>query len=111
MLTQSNGRILGEASYVVNDKFKLVTCIEDGRVEPGKPLHSFGKLGVDYTTALGTTTGNNLAAQLDVDIVNGPSIQGAALFSFPYFRIGGEFLCNTHVRIWIDIYFLWSTNE
>ena len=84
----------------MTEEVKLIACIEDGRVETGRPLHSFGKIGMDYTTTISSQNGteNNVAAQLDIDVVNGPSLQGTALFAAPRFRVGGEFLFNTHVR-------------
>mmetsp|Transcript_16776 Transcript_16776/g.25209 ORF Transcript_16776/g.25209 Transcript_16776/m.25209 type:complete len:292 (-) Transcript_16776:82-957(-) len=91
MRIRTDGRVLGEASFQVSDSFKLTACIEDGRQEPGKPLYSFGKLGLDYCV-------ENFSAQTDLDVVNGPSLQGCALLSFPYLRLGGEFLCNTHLE-------------
>lgn len=39
----------------------------------------------------------DMTLSADIDIINGPSVQGCALLNF-YNRlnIGGEFLCNTH---------------
>ena len=53
-------------------------------------MHSFGKIGLDYEK-------KDMSLSADVDIINGPSIQGCALLNF-YNRLnlGGEFLCNTH---------------
>lgn len=91
-LLQTDGRVLGQASFQTTSNLKLVACIEDGRVEPGKPLHSFGKLGFDYCHK------DKVSAQGDVDIVNGPSIQGSFLCQLRFLQIGGEFMCNTHLE-------------
>jgi hypothetical protein len=88
---QIDGRVLGQVSYRVANDFKLVACIEDGRVEPGKPLHSFGKLGFDYSLK------DKIAAQGDVDIINGPSIQGSLFCQLKFLQIGGEFMWNSHL--------------
>jgi hypothetical protein len=45
LFVQTDGRMFAEASYLINNNLKCTACIEDGRQEPGKPLHSFGKLG------------------------------------------------------------------
>jgi hypothetical protein len=59
-------------------------------MEPGKPVHSFGKIGIDYEAS-------DMTVSADVDIINGPSVQGCALLNFyKRLNIGGEFLCNTH---------------
>lgn len=36
--------------------------------------------------------------QGDVDVVNGPTIQGSLLFKFMFLQLGGEFLANTHLE-------------
>ena len=69
---------------------KVTACIEDGRVEPGKPLHSFGKLGFDGSIR------ESLMLQGDVDVINGPTVQGSLLFKLLFLQIGGEMMCNTH---------------
>jgi hypothetical protein len=89
--SQIDGRVLGQVSYRVANDLKLVACIEDGRVEPGKPLHSFGKLGFDYSLK------DKVAAQGDIDIINGPSVQGSFFCQLRFLQIGGEFMWNTHM--------------
>lgn len=87
---QTNGCLLAEIATPLSPTLKLTACIEDGRQEPGKPVHSFGKIGVDYERP-------DMTISADVDIINGPSVQGCALLNFHNrLRIGGEFLCNTH---------------
>jgi hypothetical protein len=69
---------------------KLTACIEEGRHEPGKPVHSFGKIGIDYES-------KDMTLSSDIDLINGPSLQGCVLLTFfNRLKIGGEFLCNTH---------------
>lgn len=92
ILSQTDGRVLAQVSCEATDELKFIACIEDGRVEPGKPLHSFGKLGMDYCYQ------DRFSAQADLDIVNGPSIQGSLFSQLRFLRFGGEFMCNTHLE-------------
>jgi hypothetical protein len=39
-----------------------------------------------------------MSAQADVDIVNGPSVQGSFLCQLRFLQLGGEFMCNTHLE-------------
>lgn len=75
----------------ITENLKLTSSIEDGRQEPGKPLHSFGKLGFEYISSLVNTSG-------EIDVVNGPSLQSAVLFHHGPFRAGAELLFNSHLE-------------
>lgn len=87
---QTDGCLLAEISAPITPSLQLTACIEDGRMEPGKPVHSFGKIGVDFD-------GGDMSVSADIDVINGPSLQGCALLNFyNYLNIGGEFLFNTH---------------
>lgn len=72
---KTDGRILGEASLDVDSKLKLWVSAEDGRQDAGKPIKSHGKLGVEYVSP------GVLVAQSDVDVVNGPTVNGSAVLS------------------------------
>lgn len=72
---KTDGRILGEASLDVDSKLKLWVSAEDGRQDVGKPIKSHGKLGVEYVSP------GVLVAQSDVDVVNGPTVNGSAVLS------------------------------
>jgi hypothetical protein len=88
---KTDGRILAEASVQVNEAVKLLVSAEDGRQEPGKPLHSFGKIGVEYShPMLGVTT--------DVDVVNGPTLRASALLRRYAMRLGCEVQYNSHLE-------------
>jgi hypothetical protein len=50
---------------------------EDGRQEPGKPLRSFGILGMNFLSQNG-----NIAVQGDVDVVNGPTFYGSSMMKY-----------------------------
>jgi hypothetical protein len=64
---------------------------EDGRQEPGKPLHSFGKLGVQYTVPA-------LSVTADIDVVNGPTLFASALVNRYSFSGGFDLQYNTHIE-------------
>jgi hypothetical protein len=75
----------------VNEAVKLLVSAEDGRQEPGKPLHSFGKVGVEYSfPMLGVTT--------DVDVVNGPTLRTSALLRRYAMQVGFELQYNSHLE-------------
>lgn len=59
--------------------------------EPGRPLHSFGKLGVEYTVPV-------LAVTADVDVVNGPTMNASALIKKYSFSGGFDLQYNTHLE-------------
>ena len=50
---------------------------EDGRQELGKPLRSFGILGMNFLSQNG-----NIAVQGDVDVVNGPTFYGSSMMKY-----------------------------
>lgn len=70
---KSDGRVLGEASLDVDSKLKLWVSAEDGRQDTGKPIKSHGKLGVEYVSP------GILSALSDVDVVNGPTVNGSVV--------------------------------
>lgn len=80
-----------EASYQVTDSTKLLVSAEDGRQEPGKPLHSFGKIGAEYILP-------RLALTADVDVVNGPTIRASALGKSGLFKGGFDLQYNSHLE-------------
>lgn len=88
---KTDGCILAEVSTELSSSVRMTACIEEGRPEPGRPVHSFGKIGLDFET-------NDITLSADVDLINGPSVQGCALLNFfDRLNLGGEFLCNTHI--------------
>lgn len=89
---KSDGRILAEASLKTSDISTFTVSAEDGRQEPGKPLQSFGKLGVEIRSP-------TIMAQADVDVVNGPLLKGSFVYSlFKNLSFGAETLVNTHLE-------------
>lgn len=90
-LSQTDGRVSADASLKVSETKTFTASIEDGRQEPGKPLQSYGKLGLDFLSS-----GTSLKA--DIDIVNGPILSGSILSRYGPFRIGGEAFLNTHLE-------------
>eukprot|EP01041_Mallomonas_annulata_P005079 gene5079-10165_t len=87
----SEGRVLAEASMRTTEYLTLKVSAEDGRYEPGRPLHSFGKLGVEYSIP-------NVAISADVDVVNGPTFYGSALLKYNRVRFGWQTIWNTHLE-------------
>ena len=69
--------------------WKLTVSAEDSRQEPGKPLHSFGKLGIIYKDPMITFSSN-------VDVVNGPKLQAALIGRYGLLTIGTQATCNAH---------------
>lgn len=71
-----------------------VSCFvraEDGRQEPGKPLRSFGILGMNFQS-----TSGNVAIQGDVDVVNGPTFYGSTILKYnDCFKFGIEVSSST----------------
>lgn len=90
-MCQTDGRILLEASYHVHDKVKLLVSAEDGRQEPGKPLHSFGKIGIEYEVPA-------VAVTADVDVVNGPTIRTSVLGRRKALNAGIDLQYNSHLE-------------
>lgn len=80
---------MAEASYRLTAPMKFTVSVEDGRQEPGKPLHSFGRIGAQYTTP-------SLAVDADVDVVNGPTIRTSALLRKYSVLLGFDLQYNTH---------------
>ncbi len=88
---KSDGRILAEASLKASSISKFTLSTEDGRQEPGKPLQSFGKIGIEVNTP-------KVQADASIDVVNGPVLQGSILYGYKDFKIGGEAMINTHAE-------------
>jgi hypothetical protein len=88
---KSDGRLLAELSLKLSSSSKMTISTEDGRQEPGKPLHSVGKLGLEMALP-------NLNADMDIDVVNGPLVHGSLLYKYGNIRVGGEALVNTHAE-------------
>lgn len=86
---KTDGKIHAEANCKISESAKLTATIEDGRQEPGRPLHSFGKLGCEFVR-------KNIAAHGEVDIVNGPSISSSLVYKNGFFGLGGDVFVNTH---------------
>lgn len=81
--------MLAEASYKLSTPLKFTLSVEDGRQEPGKPLHSFGRIGAQYAT-------NSLVVDADVDVVNGPTIRTSAMLRKYSVLLGFDLQYNTH---------------
>ena len=64
---------------------------EDGRQEPGKPLHSFGKIGVEYSIPALSMSG-------DIDVVNGPTFGASVLMKTHQFLGGFDLHYNSHLE-------------
>mmetsp|Transcript_16343 Transcript_16343/g.24638 ORF Transcript_16343/g.24638 Transcript_16343/m.24638 type:complete len:286 (-) Transcript_16343:137-994(-) len=86
---KTDGRVLAEASLKVAEGLKFTSSIEDGRQEPGKPLRSYGKLGLDFLS-------DYVSVQGDVDIVNGPIVSSSILGEYEKFKFGGDVFLDTH---------------
>lgn len=64
----------------------LTSYVEDGRQEPGKPLRSFGILGMNFLSPSGA-----VAVQGDIDVVNGPTLYGSTMLKYNQcFKFGVE---------------------
>lgn len=89
---KTDGRVMAEASLKFTESLKFNASIEDGRQEPGKPLRSFGILGMNFQS-----TSGNVAIQGDVDVVNGPTFYGSSVLKYnDCFKFGIETRYNTH---------------
>lgn len=88
---KSDGRLLAEVSLKTSDYFKLTMSAEDGRQEPGRPIQSFGKVGVELTFP-------KLNLDADLDVVNGPLLRTSALYNHGNYKVGGETLINTNIE-------------
>ena len=89
---KSDGKISVEAGYKVNNSFRFNFVAEDGRHEPGLPLNSFGKVGVEYLS-------NNMHSTFDVDVINGPLVFISSLFQLNNnISVGGSMQFNTRLE-------------
>jgi hypothetical protein len=88
---KTDGRVLAEGSLKVDDSIRFTVSAEDGRQEPGKPLHSHGKVGVEFMNEL-------VSATAEVDIVNGPTLKASTLFGWRGGFVGAELNYNTHME-------------
>jgi len=88
---KSDGRISLEAAMALNPFLKLTVAAEDSRQEPGKPLHSYGKVGFEYRNPM-------VLLASDVDIVNGPVLKSSVVGNYNSLRIGAQAICNTHLE-------------
>lgn len=88
---KSDGRVLMEASWRTSEYMKYNVSAEDGRQELGRPLHSFGRLGVEYTDP-------NVSFTSSLDVVNGPTVRSTLLVKLLRgLSIGGESTVNSHL--------------
>jgi len=85
----ADGRIMAEASLNTSQNLKFTAAAEDGRQEPGKPLQSSGKFGVEYCVP-------SLHLSADIDVVNGPFIRGGFLWRISGFQLASDALINSH---------------
>ena len=93
---KSDGRVLVEASLLTSNSTKFIMCAEDGRQEPGKPLHSVGKLGCEFKIP-GASYGGTITS--DIDVVNGPIFRSSALYNYSKAtKLGGEIVVNTRLE-------------
>jgi Eukaryotic porin len=89
---KSDGRIHVEASLQTNESTKFTICAEDGRQEPGKLLHSNGKIGCEFRSPA-------ISGKADLDIVNGPTFRSSLLYNFTdKFNFGSEIAVNTRLE-------------
>lgn len=88
---KTDGRVLGEASLEVDPHLKLWVSAEDGRQDSGKPIKSHGKLGFEYVKPGAFTV------ESDVDVVNGPTVHGAAVVNVKGLLAGVEATYNTQL--------------
>jgi len=88
---KSDGRISLEAAMALNPFFKVTVAAEDSRQEPGKPLHSYGKVGFEYRNPM-------IQVASDVDIVNGPVLKSSVIGNYKSLRVGTQAICNTHLE-------------
>ena len=87
---KSDGRIALEAAMKLSDNTKLTVSAEDSRQEPGKPLHSFGKLGFLHNVPMFTLSA-------DVDVVNGYQLKSSFITKINSLKIGSQVLCRARV--------------
>ena len=95
---RSDGRVLVEASLFPNPSgnTRFTVCAEDGRQEPGKPLHSVGKLGCEFKIP-GAIHGGTISS--DIDVVNGPIMRSSVLYNYSKTtKVGGEIVVNTRLE-------------
>lgn len=87
----SDGRVQAEATMQYSEYLKLKVSAEDGRQEPGRPLHSLGKLGFEYNISKMSVAG-------DLDVVNGPTLYGSAILDYYRAKFGIETSWNSHLE-------------
>ncbi len=76
-----------------SDYSKFTVSAEDGRQEPGKPQTSFGKLGCEIKYP------KSLTCNADIDVVNGPILKGAAVYTYGSdLSFGAEAVINSHLE-------------
>ena len=87
----SNGKLNAKASLKTNAVSTFFVSAGDERIEPGKSLQSFGKLGAVFATP-------SYYVNADVDVVNGPLLHASASYLYKKWRLGGETVINTHLE-------------
>lgn len=88
----THGRVVGEASMGgVADGLTLTLKAHDGTQSnsAGKKYSPYGRLGAEYVS-------DRVSATAELDVVNGPTLCGSALFAHENFVAGGEVTMNTH---------------
>lgn len=88
---KTDGRVQVEASMALDDALRFTVAAEDGRQEPGKPQHSYGRLGMELQKP-------SASANVELDIVNGPALKAAAVLARGNTFVGGELNYNTHLE-------------
>ncbi|KAG5192072.1 eukaryotic porin-domain-containing protein [Tribonema minus] len=87
----SDGRVVVDASLAVDPSLTLAVSAEDGRQEAGKTTpQSHGTISLLYANKLATLT-------TKLDVVNGPTAHGTALFRFGRWGLGGACQVNTQL--------------
>lgn len=84
----NNGTLLVNASYAVDPHLSLGISTEEGRPTKGKPGTNAMGLHLNYAN-------NKIGFKSQVDVLNGPTASGGALFRFGKFAMGGTATVNT----------------
>lgn len=78
-------------SIFITTTTQLWVSAEDGRQDAGKPIRSHGKLGFEYINP------GIIAAQSEVDVVNGPTVNASAVVNVKGLLCGAQAVYNTQL--------------
>jgi hypothetical protein len=86
---KSDGKVTLEGSLKTNEFSKFTMGMEDGHQERGKPLYSYGTLGVELSMP-------SLCGSAVVDVVNGPVLKANMMVNLnSVWKVGGEATVNS----------------